>query len=100
MKNFINILVDALLYIWQLPQNIIGLFVILFTNPEKKIKMDNGNILYIADKMSASAFMEMAQWKLLEFKEMFKLILTVYLGLGVGIGVIGSGISMRKYLEV
>lgn len=52
MKNFINILVDALLYIWQLPQNIIGLFVILFTNPEKKIKMDNGNILYIADKMS------------------------------------------------
>ena len=55
---------------------------------------------YIANKMSASAFMEMAQWKLLEFKDMFNLIITVYLGLGIGIGVVGSSISMRKYLEV
>lgn len=55
---------------------------------------------YIANKMSASAFMEMAQWKLLEFRDMFNLILTVYLGLGIGIGVVGSSISMRKYLEV
>ena len=55
---------------------------------------------YIADKMSASAFMEMINWKLLEFRNMFKLILTVYMGLGIGIGAIGSGISMRKYLEV
>ena len=33
-------------------------------------------------------------------KGMFNLILTVYLGLGVGIGVVGSSISMKKYLEV
>ena len=52
MKKFINILVNVLLYIWQLPQNIVGLFVIFFTNPEKKVKMDNGNMLYIANRMS------------------------------------------------
>ena len=55
---------------------------------------------YIADKMSGSDFMEMVSWNLLEFKSMFNLILTVYLGLGIGIGVIGSSISMKKYLEV
>ena len=36
----------------------------------------------------------------IEFKDMFNLILTVYLGLGIGIGIIGSSISMKKYLEV
>ena len=37
---------------------------------------------------------------LLEFSEMFNLILIVYLILGVGIGVLGSSLSMRKYLRV
>ena len=37
---------------------------------------------------------------LLSFSEMFYLVLTVYLVLGVGIGVLGSVISMRKYLKV
>ena len=37
---------------------------------------------------------------LLSFSEMFYLVLTVYLILGVGIGVLGSTISMRKYLKV
>lgn len=37
---------------------------------------------------------------LLEFSEMFNLILIVYLVLGVGIGVLGSTLSMRKYLKV
>ena len=55
---------------------------------------------YIAGKLSGTTFLEMANWKLIEFKEMFKLILTVYLGLGIGIGAIGSSISMKKYLEV
>ena len=55
---------------------------------------------YIANKMSGSDFMEMISWNLLEFKSMFNLILTVYLGLGIGIGIVGSSISMKKYLEV
>ena len=37
---------------------------------------------------------------LLSFSDMFYLVLTVYLILGVGIGVLGSVISMRKYLKV
>lgn len=37
---------------------------------------------------------------LLTFKELYKLILCVYMALGIGIGVLGSSISMRKYLEV
>ena len=38
--------------------------------------------------------------KLLTFSEMFNLIISLYLVLGVGIGSIGSIISMRKYLKV
>ena len=55
---------------------------------------------FIANKMATTAFFEMAHWNLLSFKDMFNLILTVYLILGIGIGVIGSSISMKKYLEV
>ena len=59
-----------------------------------------GAYTLIANKIAETSFLEIAHWKLLEFKEMFKLILTVYLGLGVGIGAVGSSISMKKYLEV
>ena len=54
----------------------------------------------IANQLSATDFLETVHWKLLDFKDMFNLILMVYLGLGIGIGALGSGISMRKYLEV
>ena len=37
---------------------------------------------------------------LLSFNELYQLILIVYMALGIGIGVLGSTISMRKYLEV
>ena len=37
---------------------------------------------------------------LLAFKDLFNEIIIVYIVLGIGIGVIGSVISMRKYLEV
>ncbi len=37
---------------------------------------------------------------LLTFKDLYQLILIVYMALGIGIGVLGSSISMRKYLEV
>ena len=54
----------------------------------------------IANQLSGQVFFELANLKLIEFKDIFELILLVYLGLGIGIGAIGSGISMRKYLEV
>ena len=38
--------------------------------------------------------------RLLDFSDMFNLILIIYLVLGVGIGVLGSSLSMRKYLKV
>ena len=54
----------------------------------------------IANQLANTSFLQMANWKLLNFSDMFNLILVVYLGLGIGIGALGSGISMRKYLEV
>ena len=55
---------------------------------------------YIAGRLSGTTFLELANWQLIEFSNMFELILVVYLGLGIGIGAIGSGISMKKYLDV
>ena len=37
---------------------------------------------------------------LLTFADMYKIILVVYMVLGIGIGALGSSISMRKYLQV
>ena len=54
----------------------------------------------IANSLAETTFFELANWELLSFSDMFNLILTVYLGLGMGIGILGSGISMKKYLEV
>ena len=55
---------------------------------------------YIAGRLSGTTFLELANWQLIDFSNMFELILVVYLGLGIGVGVVGSCISMRKYLEV
>lgn len=43
---------------------------------------------------------EMTELSLLGFSNMLNDILIVYLILGIGVGVIGSSISMKKYLEV
>ena len=37
---------------------------------------------------------------LLNFLDLINLVVIVYLALGIGIGVLGSTISMRKYLKV
>ena len=37
---------------------------------------------------------------ILSFKQIYKLMLLVYLTLGIGIGALGSSISMKKYLQV
>ena len=37
---------------------------------------------------------------IIPFSDMFGLVLVVYLSLGIGIGIIGSVISMKRYLEV
>ena len=54
----------------------------------------------LTDKLLETSFKNIIDVSLLGFNEMFSLILIVYLILGVGIGVVGSSISMKKYLEV
>ena len=43
---------DILLYIWQLPQNLLGLILIAFYKPEEFHVMYNGNRIYYSSKMS------------------------------------------------
>ena len=54
----------------------------------------------VAEKIVNTDFMQIIQMSLLNFSDMFSLIVIVYLILGIGIGVLGSTISMRKYLKV
>ena len=44
--------------------------------------------------------MQVINMSLISFKDMFSSIIFVYMLLGIGIGVLGSMISMRKYLDV
>ena len=54
----------------------------------------------IAEKLLTSSISELVPFQLLGFNELFNLIVIVYLVLGVGVGVLGSVISMRRYLKV
>ena len=54
----------------------------------------------ITDKLMMTEFMLNMNLSLLTFSDMFNLIVIVYTLLGIGIGVIGSSVSMRKYLKV
>ena len=53
----------------------------------------------LTDKILQSAINSMINIQLLSFSEIFTLVIAVYLTLGIGIGLIGSMISLRKYLE-
>lgn len=54
----------------------------------------------VAEKIVNSQFMKVINMSLVTFGEMFSSIIFVYMLLGIGIGVVGSMISMRKYLKV
>ena len=54
----------------------------------------------VLGKIMESQITNMISLTLLPFSEIFELVIAVYLALGIGIGSIGSIISMRKYLEV
>ena len=55
---------------------------------------------FIAEQMVNSQFMKMVGVSLVGFSDMFSSIIFVYMLLGIGIGALGSIISMRKYLKV
>ena len=54
----------------------------------------------ITNAMADSALLNRMGMSLLGFSDMISLLVIVYLGLGIGIGTLGSSISMRKYLQV
>lgn len=54
----------------------------------------------VIQKVATSSITNTISLSLLTFSDIFTLVIVVYLILGIGIGTIGSIISMRKYLEV
>lgn len=59
-----------------------------------------GGYTVISDKILGAFSSISVPVSLLSFKEIYKLILIVYMILGIGIGVLGSSISMKRYLDV
>ena len=55
---------------------------------------------FVADKITSGDTMEAIGLGLLSFSDVITLLFTVYIIMGIGIGAIGSAISMKKYLEV
>jgi len=59
-----------------------------------------GGYKLIATQLLGSSVVQNLGITLVSFADMFNLLIIVYLALGIGIGVLGSALSMRKYLEV
>lgn len=55
---------------------------------------------YVIVRIEGSQVLQAMNVSLLQYSEILRLIIVVYLVLGVGIGMTGSGLSMKKYLEV
>ena len=54
---------------------------------------------FLAEQLVNSQFMQVINMSLISFADMFNSIIFVYMLLGIGIGALGSVISMRKYLK-
>ena len=74
---------------------IIGILSALFT-----ILIIYGGYTVIIQKIIQAMATAHISVSLLSFNDLYRTIIIVYFGLGIGIGVVGSSISMRKYLEV
>lgn len=55
---------------------------------------------FIANGLTNGGTVAALDLKLLTFSDMLSILLTVYIIMGIGIGALGSAISMRRYLEV
>lgn len=51
MKKFLEKLKPVALYIWQLPQNLLGLALIAYYKPQRKHVLENGVEIHYATKM-------------------------------------------------
>ena len=52
MKKFLNTLKEIGLYIWQLPQNLLGLCFVLFCKDREPVRVENGNLVYVSKRMN------------------------------------------------
>ena len=59
-----------------------------------------GGIYHLIYNACNSMLMSNFNFKMLQFSEIFQSVLIVYIVLGIGIGVSGSVLSMKKYLKV
>ena len=55
---------------------------------------------FVADKLVNSSMVTLIGVHFLSFSDMLMMLFTVYIVMGIGIGAIGSAISMKKYLNV
>ena len=55
---------------------------------------------FVADKLVGSSMVTILNLNLLTFSDMLSMLFLVYIIMGIGIGAIGSAISMKKYLDV
>ena len=55
---------------------------------------------FIADALINGGMPETLGLSLLTFSDMLTMLFVVYIIMGIGIGAIGSAISMKKYLQV
>lgn len=54
----------------------------------------------VSNRIIGSSLNNIIGFNLLSFNELFNLIIVVYVALGIGIGILGSAMSMRRYLKV
>jgi len=64
------------------------------------ILLVGGGYKVIAAKLLESTVIQNLGITLVSFADMFNMLIIVYMALGIGIGVVGSSMSMKKYLEV
>ena len=51
MNKFLFWIKEVILYLWQLPQNIVGLVLLLVYKPDVKLIAENGNYVYFSKYM-------------------------------------------------
>ena len=50
--KLLKIFKEIVLYIWQLPQNLLGLILLLIMKYDATLTLDNGNVVYFSRNMS------------------------------------------------
>ena len=76
-----------------------GMIICVFASAIS-IALVGGAYSLLAEQAVNASFMQTINMSLVGFKDMISSIIFVYMLLGIGIGALGSVISMRKYLKV